>query len=76
MSEFRGTIKTLDYFFSSNDLLSEEEKVESHRLLITISDNLMKQLKANSTKTAELDRNIDQLYDFLQAHTKAIAGKK
>lgn len=76
LSEFRGTIKTLDYFFSSNDLLSEEEKVESHQLLITISDNLMKQLKANSTKTAELDGNIDQLYGFLQAHKKAISGKK
>ncbi|MDN3641772.1 hypothetical protein QWY87_03615 [Lutimonas halocynthiae] len=76
LSEFRGTIKTLDYFFASNDKLSEEEKIEAHKLLIIISDHLMKQLKANSTQTAELDGNIDQLFDFLQNHKEAISGKK
>jgi len=76
LSEFRGTIKTLDYFFTSNEKLTEEEKVEAHTLLVTISDNLMKQLKANSTETAELDGNIDQLFDFTQNHKEAISGKK
>lgn len=76
LSEFRGTIKTLDYFFASNDKLSDEEKVEANGLIVTISDNLMKQLKANSTETAELDGNIDQLFDFLQNHKEAISGKK
>lgn len=76
LSEFRGTIKTLNYIFSSNELLSEEEKVEAYGLLVTISDNLMKQLKANSADTSELDGNIDHLYDFLQNHKKAISAKK
>jgi len=76
LSEFRGTIKTLDYFFASNEALTEEEKVTSHGLLVTISDNLMKQLKANSTETEELDGNIDDLFQFLQDHKKAISGKK
>jgi len=76
LSEFRGTLKTLEYFFSSNEKLSEEEKIEAYGLLVIISDHLMKQLKANSTETAELDGNIDQLFDFLQNHKEAISGKK
>ena len=76
LSEFRGTLKTLEYFFSSNEKLSEEEKIEAYGLLVIISDHLMKQLKANSTKTEELDGNIDQLFDFLQNHKEAISGKK
>ena len=76
LSEFRGTMKTLDYFFNSNQLLSEEAKTEAYQTLLNISNNLMKQLKANSTESDELDGNIEQLYDFIQNQTKAISGKR
>ncbi len=76
LSEFRGTIMTIDYFFSSNDKLSEEAKAEAYELLVNISNNLMKQLKSNSTETAELDGNIHEVYDFLQNHKEAISGKR
>ena len=76
LSEFRATIMTIDYFFSSNETLTEEEKNEAYGLLLKISDSLMKQLSANSTETADLDGNIRDVYDFLQNHIEAISGKR
>lgn len=76
LSEFRGTIKTLEYFFKSNKLLSEEAKTEVYQILLLISNNLMKQLKANSKETYELDDNIQQLYFFVRNHNEAISGKR
>ena len=76
LSEFRATIMTIDYFFSSNETLTEEEKNEAYGLLLKISDSLMKQLSANSTETTDLDGNIREVYDFLQNHIEAISGKR
>ena len=76
LSEFRATIMTIDYFFSSNETLAEEEKNEAYGLLLKISDSLMKQLSANSTETTDLDGNIRDVYDFLQNHIEAISGKR
>ena len=76
LSEFRATIMTIDYFFSSNETLTEEEKNEAYGLLLKISDSLMKQLSANSTETANLDGNIHEVYEFLQNHKEAISGKR
>ena len=76
LSEFRATIMTIDYFFSSNETLTEEEKNEAYGLLLKISDSLMKQLSANSTETADLDGNIHEVYEFLQNNKEAISGKR
>ena len=76
LSEFRGTIKTLDYFFMSNDKLTDENKTEVYEILVKISNNLMSQLKANSHETARLDGNIDELYEFVQQHKELISGKR
>ena len=76
LSEFRATIMTIDYFFSSNEVLTEEAKNESYGLLLKISDSLMKQLSANSTETADLDGNIHEVYEFLQNNKEAISGKR
>lgn len=76
LSEFRGTIKTLDYFFMSNDKLTDENKTEVYDILVKISNNLMDQLKTNSHETARLDGNIDELYEFVQLHKELISGKR
>ena len=76
LSEFRGTIKTLDYFFMSNDKLTDENKAEVYDILVKISNNLMDQLKTNSHETARLDGNIDELYEFVQLHKELISGKR
>ncbi len=76
LSEFRGTIKTLDYFFMSNLKLSDEDKVEINGILVKISNNLMSQLKSNSHETVEVDANIAELYDFVQQHKQSISGKR
>ncbi len=76
LSEFRGTMKTLDYFFRSNLKLTDEDHNEITEILLKISNNLMSQLKSNSHKTAKLDGNIDELYDFIQLHRQSIPGKR
>ena len=76
LSEFRGTIKTLDYFFMSNVKLTDENKTEVYEILVRISNNLMEQLKTNSHETAKLDGNIDELYEFVQLHKESISGKR
>ena len=76
LSEFRGTIKTLDYFFMSNLKLTEEDKSEVGEILVKISNNLMSQLKNNSHETARLDGNIDELYEFVQRKKDSISGKR
>jgi len=76
LSEFRGTIKTLDYFFKSNLKLTEEDNAEVSEILLKISNNLMSQLKNNSHETARLDGNIDELYVFVQDHKDSISSKR
>ncbi len=76
LSEFRGSIKTLDYFFKSNLKLTEEDNAEVSEILLKISNNLMSQLKNNSHETARLDGNIDELYVFVQDHKDSISCKR
>jgi len=75
LSEFRATLKTLDYFFMSNLKFTEEDKAVVTEILLKISNNLMSQLKNNSHKTAKLDGNIDELYNFILLHKESISGK-
>ena len=76
LSEFRGTLKTLDYFFMSNLKLTDEDKLEINGILVKISNNLMNQLKTNSHETGQVDGNIDELYNFIQLHKEFISGKR
>ena len=76
LSEFRGTLKTLDYFFMSNLKLTDEDKAEINGILVKISNNLMDQLKTNSHETGQVDGNIDELYNFIQLHKEFISGKR
>jgi len=76
LSEFRGTMKTLDYFFKSNLKLTEEDNTEVSEILLKISNNLMSQLKNNSHETARLDGNIEELYQFVQVHKDSISSKR
>lgn len=76
LSEFRGTLKTLDYFFMSNLKLTDEDKAEVNGILVKISNNLMNQLKTNSHETGQVDGNIDELYNFIQLHKEFISGKR
>lgn len=76
LSEFRGTIKALEYFFMSNLKFTEDDKTEVGGILLDISNNLMTQLKNNSHETAKLDGNIDELYQFIQRQKETISGKR
>ena len=76
LSEFRGTIKTIGYFFSSNELLSDEAKADLNKIFLIISNDLMDQLSANSRDTKVLDGDLDELYEYVQSQKEAISGKR
>lgn len=76
LSEFRSTLKTLYYLFSSNKLLSEEEQQEIKDILLHISNTLMVHLSTNTGKTDEIDVSIQAIYEFVDVHIDALSGKK
>lgn len=75
LSEFRSTLKTLNYFMSANPQMTEEAKAESETLMIHISNTLMSHLKSNSNETADIDQSLQDMYDFIQSRTDVISGK-
>lgn len=76
LSEFRSTLKTLYYFFTSNNLLTEEEQVQVKGVLINISNTVMTHLRTNEVKTDNIDKSIHEVYSFVDQHIEALSGKR
>ena len=74
LSEFRGSILTLNYIFD-NSTIPEPKKQEIKDILINISTQLMIHLKNNSTETEDLDKSIQKVYDFTQENKEYVSGK-
>ena len=75
LSEFRSSLITLNYFFMNSSSLPEEQKKEIHEILINISSTLMSHLKSNGVHTEDIDRSLQQVYDFIQVNKEVISGK-
>jgi predicted membrane chloride channel (bestrophin family) len=75
LSEFRSTLKTFSYFLMSNAKLTEEDKTEVERLMVSLSNTLMSHLKSNDTGTEDIDRCMQNLYDYIQSMEDKISNK-
>lgn len=75
LSEFRSTLKTFNYFLMSNEKLTEEDKKEAERIMISLSNTLMTHLKSNEHDTEEIDRSMESFYEYIQAREVLIASK-
>lgn len=65
LSQFRGSIKTVHYFFSSSRTLNEEKQKEISSILEEISEKLMNHLRNDDHNTEDLDRSLNKVYLFI-----------
>jgi len=65
LSQFRGSIKTVHYFFSSTTTLSDEKQMEISGVLEEISEKLMDHLRLDDHNTVDLDAVLNKVYLFI-----------
>ncbi len=65
LSQFRGSIKTIDYLFLTTTGLPDEKKNEISEILVEISEKVIEHLKHNDYNTKDLDEVINKVYLFL-----------
>ncbi len=65
LSQFRSSLKTVQYFVLSNKLLTEENKIEASNILLEISKDVMGHLRNSIYTTKDLDDVIDKIYKFI-----------
>lgn len=65
LSQFRGAIKTINYFFLSTTSLNDEKKEEISNILIEISEGLISHLRNNNYDTEKLDVSVHKVYLFI-----------
>lgn len=64
LSEFRSALKTLHYFFMSNNQLSETEQKEIQGILLEISTTTLSLLKSKNFDIKSLDDIVHKIYLF------------
>jgi predicted membrane chloride channel (bestrophin family) len=75
LSEFRSALITLNYFFMNSASVPDEQKKEINEILVNISTTLMAHLKSNGVTTVDIDKSMQQIYDFVQLNREVISGK-
>jgi len=65
LSQFRGAIKTVHYFFLSTISLDQQKKDEITNTLIEISEQVISHLSGNGHSTIDLDDTINKVYLFI-----------
>lgn len=64
-SQFRSALKTLYYYISSNEILTQAQKDELYRMLARISDKTIAHLGTNEQSTKEVDHSINSIHAYL-----------
>lgn len=64
-SQFRSALKTLYYYISSNEMLTEAQKGELSTMLGGISDRTIVHLGTNQLSTLEVDESIQAIHTYL-----------
>jgi len=75
LSQFRSSLKTVQYFVLSNKLLTEENKKEASNILLEISQDVMGHLKNSIYTTNDLDDVIEKIYKFIDRNQDLFSGK-
>ncbi len=73
LSQFRSSLKTIHYFFMSAPKLAENEKEEIANILLKISTNTLNHLTKKNYDTKELDKNINEVFEFIIAKDTLIS---
>ncbi|RIA10359.1 hypothetical protein OE09_2214 [Flavobacteriaceae bacterium MAR_2010_72] len=64
LSEFRSSIKTVNYFFMSHDSLSEKHKSEIQNILLEINIKTLVNLKSKDCDIKDIDSLVHKVYQF------------
>ncbi len=64
-SQFRSALKTMYYYISSNEILTQIQKDELSAKLGIISDKTIAHLATNRQSTAEVDQSINDIHAYL-----------
>lgn len=74
-SQFRSALKTLHYYISSNEVLTEGQKGELATMLGGISDRIIAHLGTNEQSTREVDESIETIHTYLLGLGEAAPAK-
>jgi hypothetical protein len=74
LSLFRGSLKTIEYFFMNSTKLSDDSKNDAKLLLIQLSDTFLNYLSKDDNNSKEIDKKTESLIDFIIAHSDEIPG--
>lgn len=65
LSQFRSSLKTIEYFFTSSTKLTLEDKQEISGILQEISDKTLDHLSKSDYNTKELDETVQKIFEFI-----------
>lgn len=65
LSAFQSNLKTVHYFLSCNNGLSENDKIESSKILMEINQKVLEHLGNKEYSIADLDQIINKVYTFV-----------
>ena len=74
LSLFRGSLKTIEYFFMNSTKLSDDSKNDAKALLVQLSDTFLNYLSKDDNNSEEIDRKTESLIVFIIAHSEEIPG--
>ncbi len=72
LSEFRSSIKVLNYFFMSNNTLTEADKNEIQSILLEINTTTLAHLRTKNGNMKELDVILHKVYQFTLDEKRAL----
>lgn len=72
LSEFRSSLKTLYYFFNSNEKLNEDDLKEIKDILTEINTATLSNLKSKDFVVKDLDDVLNKVYQFTLDKTSTI----
>lgn len=75
LSQFRGALKTIYYFFISNDKLSVEDQLAIKQILLEISNHTIEHLSNRNSKTDKIDASLDKVSQFILSKDKLISSR-
>ncbi len=75
LSKFVSSLKTVQYYISSNDKLLEERKAEIDKILIEINLKTIEHLSKKNADIKGLDEIVHQVYNFISNEENLIPYK-
>lgn len=73
LSQFRGSVKTVHYFFLGATALSQEKQAEVDSILEEISEKVMDHLRNNDHNTNDLDEVVNKVYLFIMQNKDVLS---